>query len=266
MIMEISFRCFFVILAFCVSTTAQYKRGTVVALVTSPQSTIMAADSRNHPTYGAISDDLCKILTFGNKVVVALGGVATHTSPLHPPRNWDGYKQLGLAYVRKHSSTQAFAGEWAAEMHRLILRDVSDDPNPLTSAMSDWNGSRGSVLSGIFVGPDDLEGLAVRFTVIKNINGYDVLTDYLRHPPHNCDFVCGGVGSEIIDEITANTTARAHAWYDSMSRMAPSARAIEAVRLTINYYPKQEDVGGEIDAVSISTKGIHWIKHKETCR
>src|SRR5882762_7396079 len=86
-------KCFFVILAICISTVAQDKRGTVIALVTSSNGTIIAADSRNHPTQGKISDDLCKILTFGNKVAVALGGLAAHTSPLHPARNWDGFKQ-----------------------------------------------------------------------------------------------------------------------------------------------------------------------------
>jgi len=245
---------------------AQDKRGTVIALVTSSNGTIIAADSRNHPTQGKISDDLCKILTFGNKVAVALGGLAAHTSPLHPARNWDGFEQLGLAYARQSSSTQAFATEWAAEMRTLILRDVSDDPAPITSAAYDWNGSRGGLLSGIFVGSDNFEGLAARLTLIKLGNGYDVLTEYLHHPPHDCDFVCGGIGTEIVDEIKSGITPRARRWHETVSHMDPPGRAIEAIRLTIDNYPKKEDVGGPIDAALISNKGIHWIRHKEVCK
>jgi hypothetical protein len=267
LVLETGVKFFFVVVAFCMPTMAQYNRGTVIALVTSPQQTIMATDSRNHPIHGAISDDLCKILTFGNKVAVALAGIASHQSPSRPLRNWDGYKQLGAAYARKHSSTQAFAYEWGAEMRALILRDVSDDDAAaLIDAMLDWNGFRGTVLNGIFVGPDDLEGFAVRLSLIKLTNRYDLVTDYLRHPEHDCDFVCGAAGSEIIDEIKADTTTRAHAWRESMSHMAPSARAIEAVRLTINYSPRQDDIGGEIDAVLVSKNGIRWIHQKEICK
>ena len=88
-------------------------------------------------------------------------------------------------------------------MRTFILRDISDDPAPLTDAISDWNGFRGTVLSGIFVGSDNLEGLAVRLTLVKLSNGYDVLTDDLGHPLYACDFVCDGVDTEIIEEINA---------------------------------------------------------------
>jgi len=264
-ILENSLKCLVLAIAFNASALAQFQAGTVSVLITSPNGTVVAADSRNHPLRGKISDDLCKILTFGNKVAVTLGGVSAHTSPQHPIREWDGFKQLTLAYIKQSSSTQAFADEWANEMRTLILHDVSDNPLPLINALDGWNGSRGTVLTGIFVGSDDLEGLAVMLTLDKAGNGYQVLLNPLRHPSHSCDFACAGVGAEIIDEIVANTTARAQNWHRNMERMPPSQRAIEAIRLTIQHYPRPLDVGGKIDAVMVSKNGIHWIQRKPNC-
>jgi NAD(P)-dependent dehydrogenase (short-subunit alcohol dehydrogenase family) len=56
---------------FCGPAIAQYRRGTVVALVTSPQGTFVAADSRNHPTSGEIRDDMCKIQDDGGTRFIA---------------------------------------------------------------------------------------------------------------------------------------------------------------------------------------------------
>ena len=249
---------------FCGPAIAQYQRGTVVALVTSPQGTFVAADSRNHPTSGEIRDDMCKILTFGEKIAVAVGGIGNHVSS-RPAESWDAWKQLRLAYAKQAGSTHAFAAEWGSEMRALILRDVSDDPAPLIGAIDSWDGSEGEVVSAIFVGRDHLEGFAVKLTLLKLRKGYDVRPNELRHPPADCDFVCGGIGTDVIDEIRAGKTTRAIVWHDAMSHLSASDRAIEAVRLTIKNSPRQKDVGGAIDAVLVSNSGVHWIQRKRNC-
>src|SRR6516164_9318151 len=198
---------------FCGPAIAQYRRGTVVALVTSPQGTFVATDSRNHPTSGEIRDDMCKILTFGEKIAVAVGGIGNHVSS-RPAESWDAWKQLRLAYAKQAGSTHAFAAEWGSEMRALILRDVSDDPAPLIGAIDSWDGSEGEVVSAIFVGRDHLEGFAVKLTLLKLRKGYDVRPNELRHPPADCDFVCGGIGTDVIDEIRAGKTTRAIVWHD----------------------------------------------------
>jgi hypothetical protein len=51
-----------------------------------------------------------------------------------------------------------------------------------------------------------------------------------------------------------------------MSHISPSGPAIAAIRLTIEYSPRQEVVGGQIADVLISKNGLHWIQRKQVCK
>jgi hypothetical protein len=246
-------------------TMAQTNRGTVSALVTFPAGTIVAADSRNNYEGKRYRDDMCKIRGFGNKVAVTLGGVTAHSSVSKPAVSWNAFTQLTTAYETAPTSTPALAQEWLNETENTIRRDVDYNPNPLIGAMDDWNGHEGVVVTGLFAGTDDLEGLAARLRLIKSPLGFEVRPELLRHPPHDCDFVCGGVGAEIIDEIRLARTKRSQHWHQSMINIAASERAIEAIQLTIDNAPHKEKVGGKVDALQVSVAGLHWIQRKSYC-
>ncbi len=81
--------------------------------------------------------------------------------------------------------------------------------------------------------------------------------------PSHCTFVCGIGDTEMIDEMTVRPTARGQKWRESLSRLKSSERAINAVRLTIENHPKHDDVGGDVDAVLVSTHGLKWVRKKE---
>jgi hypothetical protein len=84
----------------------------------------------------------------------------------------------------------------------------------------------------------------------------------------------GALGrNEIVNEVVAGKTTFAKAeqrkWIASERNFPLRDRdvrwAIRLVQLTMAYHPRKIDVGGPIDALEITRRGIRWIERKPGC-
>ena len=79
--------------------------------------------------------------------------------------------------------------------------------------------------------------------------------------------------SEIVTEVVANKTQFARVeqrkWAASERNIPLRDRdarwAIRLVQLTMEYHPQKADVGGPIDALEITRRGIRWVERKPGC-
>ena len=95
---------------------------------------------------------------------------------------------------------------------------------------------------------------------------------YTEH--HTTAIEFGALGrNEIVNEVVAGTTHFARAeqrkWAAAERSISIKDRdvrwAIRLVQLTMEYHPQRADVGGPIDALEITRRGIRWVERKPGC-
>ena len=151
-------------------------------------------------------------------------------------------------------------------MQTLFSRDLTENPSAVLGAISGPITPQTSLVNGLFVGSDNPRNVVIVQVMLAQRDGrYEATIQYAPPAPPHCAFVCAIGRTEVIDEINRGLTDRGRQWKEQLSRLTPSQRAIEAVRLTINNHPNRDDVGGAVDAVLISTKGIEWLQRKKIC-
>jgi hypothetical protein len=84
----------------------------------------------------------------------------------------------------------------------------------------------------------------------------------------------GALGrNEIVNEVLAAKTHFAKAehrkWIAAERNIPLRDRevrwAVRLVQLTMEYHPQKADVGGSIDALEITRRGIRWVERKAGC-
>ena len=106
----------------------------------------------------------------------------------------------------------------------------------------------------------------------------EVETFFLFHPWTTSPVAIHLGDYELADELFSRQTPRAVAWANSLQVRKDdpdgiAVRTIEAIRFSIENHPAIDvgngmtlrPIGGPIDAVRLSPKGIEWLQRKPNC-
>jgi hypothetical protein len=80
--------------------------------------------------------------------------------------------------------------------------------------------------------------------------------------------------AEVADEVLAGDSSLAKAERQKWNRLQPSIKfedrdaywAIQVIQASMAIDPHKQEIGGPIDALEITAKGIRWIKRKSLCK
>lgn len=255
-------------------TFSQAQHGSFIAVTSSPDEIVVAADSRTHDGTG-FADNHCKISALGNKLIFAASG-ETGEGPLAGPPVWDANT---LAHHEFHRFTAGkgapqysilgFAKAWgqAAEVkvqsafNRKVFVGTVDGSHAIMDVIFAGfsDGKLSIVMANILY-----EGGKARFTVqgVSNepgkqlVSGRKEVMEALQRedPTLIREIVRDSANVKPGDDITAYS-------------------AIEDVKLTIEHQTgvmvngkRMDTVGGPIDAVIVyRSDGIKWIDRKSNC-
>jgi len=250
---------------------AQSVTGTVVVIGWSPTKIAIAVDSRGYDDDEKYRDDICKIVRLGDHSVFTAAGNIIHA-----------YKGRALWNAQKEA------------LNALKEAQRSDSPRPLRTAARSWGdrmvtgidealqedftGSKHMLeknifLTGVFAGFENGSTAMYQVEIVFDPASQRAKQNfYTEH--HATTVVFGALGrNEIVNEVVEDKTHFAKAeqrkWATAERKIPLTDRdvrwAIRLVQLTIEYHPQKVDVGGPIDALEITRRGIRWIERKKEC-
>jgi hypothetical protein len=247
----------------------QSAAGTVVVIGKSQSKIVVAADSRaTDIETRQYSDHFCKIRGLDKHSVFVAAGYLVH-APL-----WDGFLEATNSFndANSHGSLDvlnAAATIWGNRMAAKVNNALAIDFAGSTAALED-----NLFFSGSFLGYEN--GVAAFDQVIV---GFDPSTKQanrtLDFEPMYVPMHWGAMGrSETANEVLIDKTDFAKSeqakWNIEQKKTPVENRdvrwAIRLVELTEKYNPKKEDVGGPVDAVQITPKGVQWVQRKPECK
>jgi hypothetical protein len=250
---------------------AQSVTGTVVVIGWSRTKIVIAVDSRGFDDNEKYRDDICKIVRLDDHSIFTAAGNIIHA---HDGRAlWNAQKEAIHAFQGAQTSgtqrlLKAAARSWGEHMVTAINQALKDDPAG-SKLMLDKN----IFLTGVFVGIEDGSTAMYQVEIV-----FDLRTErakenfYTEHATPTMEF--GALGrNEIVNEVVAAKTHFArteHRKWTALERNFPIKErdvrwAIRLVQLTMEYHPQRSDVGGPIDALEITRRGIHWVERKPRC-
>jgi hypothetical protein len=287
-----------VFVAFCLlpaCARAQIHSGSIVVMGRSRQKVVIAADSRVNLGDGKYEDSYCKITALSDNLIFAATGIVGDSSYLLPEDLRFGAtgeaRKAFLSYSQKPEDfldlgrVGTIASKWGAAMADHFRKAADASPANLEEWRKriDLSHESGFVV-GLFAGlePDgEISVYSVTVDYAEPRKGFLPTEPYfLRSTPIPDDApedfsVTQAFGmSEIFDEINAGKTDRAkqeirqshYLQMTSFPEVFAGRQVIRMVDLTIAYDPKQEFVGGRIDAIELPAGGkISWIQRKENC-
>jgi hypothetical protein len=264
---------------------SQVKHGTVVVAYATENGVTVAADSRG--IIGGqrdVDDNVCKISTLGNQLIVGLAGIKGH---IESGGRWS-WDVLAIAQNiftgLKYKSTSddlpyAFSVAWGKALENQFSRELRLRPNDTLANKSKDEGP--TLASGIVTGRAKAGNIVI---YIVKINYSPLRSGQFSVHSELTPFAPPGTvtlgRAEISNEITSGVTARGIQWRNeltaqnmrSSARMRDAIPAIRIVELSISYLPIRppltiNDVGGPVDAVKLTPDGkIDWIQRKQYCQ
>jgi hypothetical protein len=247
----------------------QQQSGTIVTFRVFPDHAIVAADSRTVRTVldtRTVNDDVCKILTFDNKLIFAYAGYTARVKPYSDETLWNvrdvaksAYrdivsKNLPASNLAGSNLSDAFAREWTKRMGGILIDDSKISPPPLVPG--------GFVLGGIFIAFDAGGQILPSVVIFRLVNGSITAQMGAGHPDGHLNMVGRGA---VFEEFEANTTKRAKQWHAQTDKLSPDKQAVALAKLT-KEFDASGQVGGPIDSVILTRSGISWLYVKPHCR
>jgi len=253
------------------SAGMQSLTGTVVVIGWSRTKIVIAVDSRGFNDNEKYRDDICKIVRLDDHAVFTAAGNIIHA------RNgralWDAQKEALYAFKEAQKThgprlLKTAARSWGDYIVVDINRALEEDPAG-SKRMLDKN----VFLTGVFVGFENDSTAMYQMEIV-----FDPKTErakenfYTEHSTTPVQF--GALGrNEIVNEVVAGKT---HFAKTEQRKWAAAERniplrdrdlrwAIRLVRLTTQYHPQRADVGGPIDALEITRRGIRWVERNAGC-
>jgi hypothetical protein len=245
--------------------------GTVVVIGWSRTKIVIALDSRGFDDNEKYRDDICKIVRLDDHSVFTAAGNIIHA---HNGRAlWNAQKEAIRAFqVAQNTGTQRLlksaARNWGGHMVAAINQALKEDP-----AGSKLMLDKSIFLTGVFLGFENDSTAMYQVEIIFDSSTQQAKENfYTEHHTTTIEF--GALGrNEIVNEVVADKT---HFAKTEQRRWAAAERsisikdrdvrwAIRLVQLTMEYHPQKADVGGPIDAVEITRRGIRWVDRKPGC-
>ena len=282
-------------LSLTVRTWSQVRSGSIVVLGRSRQRVVIAADSRVNLGNGKYEDSSCKITALSDNLVFSATGIVGDSSYLLPKSlRFDATEEARRVFLRYSQKPENFlslgmvgtlASNWGTAMAKSFRAAADSSPATLQAWLKRVDLSHESpFIAGVFAGLESDGEISV----------YSVSVDYaqpregpmlaepffLTSMPFSDEFpddfpLLTPFGlPEIVHEVSEGKSDRAkeennirHSLMKTLSAEAFAERqVIRMVDLTIAFHPKQEFVGGKIDAVELTRTGkVHWIQRKQSC-
>jgi hypothetical protein len=253
--------------------------GTIVVAEWSKSELVVAADSREcwGPSY---SDDKCKIIAFGNKMIFAACGRQDIRNPFNMKVVFDAFAIARQQYVRltRNSTPEqlpmALAAAWGEAFKKQFERFAALYGPMVVSGLT-----KNYVAGGLFA---EFEKDGTLLLVTENLryeqNGWNIKITPSRDQTDVTkwsDYVMGR--DEILRETQAAKTFQAHQWKIDTARKIQSSpiskrvatTAIVFVELTIDHLPNTKidangkpfsEVGRPVAAVQLLPgQGVNWI-------
>ena len=245
--------------------------GTVVVIGWSQTEIVIAVDSRGFDDKSKYRDDICKIVRLDDHSVFTAAGNIIHA---HAGRAlWNAQAEASSAFKEAQGKAgprllKRAAKDWGDHMVAGINQALTVDPSGSQLMLED-----NIFLTGVFIGFEN--GLTAMYQV-------EIVFDpgtrqarqnfYTERHRHTVQFAALG-RSEIVTEVVADKTHFARVeqrkWTAAERNIPLRDRdvrwAIRLVQLTMEYDPKKADVGGPIDALEITRRGIRWLERKPGC-
>jgi hypothetical protein len=250
---------------------AQSTTGTVVVIGWSRTRIVMAVDSRGFDDNEKYRDDICKIVRLDDHSVFTAAGNIIHA--YRGRALWDAQKEASSAF-KKAQKTQnprllkTAARSWGDDMVVRINQALKEDPTGSKQMLD-----KGIFLTGVFTGFEN--GSTVMYQVEIVFDAAIQRAKQNFYTEHSTVRVqLGALGrNEIVNEVVAAKTHFAKAehrkWIAAERKFPLRDRdvrwAIRLVQLTMEYHPQKADVGGPIDALEITRRGIRWVERKAGC-
>jgi hypothetical protein len=289
----------FVLVVACLVLTAQAwsqaRSGSIVVLGRSRQRVVIAADSRVNLGNGKYEDTSCKIVALSDKFIFAATGIVGDSSYLLPEDlRFDATEEARRVFLEYSRMPENFldlgmvgtlASNWGTAMARNFREAAEASPASLQEWLKRVELSHESpFIVGVFAGLESDGEISVYSVSVDYVQPHAGPAPsepyFLTSMPFSDDFpddfpILTPFGMpEIVHEIGDGRSDRAKQEIDvrlslqkTLSAEAYARRqVIRMVDLTIAYHPKQEFVGGKIDAIELPRAGrIHWVERKENC-
>ena len=245
--------------------------GTVVVIGWSQTEIVIAVDSRGFDDKDKYRDDICKIVRLDDHSVFTAAGNIIHARAGRAL--WNAQAEASSAFKEAQRTAaprllNSAAKDWGDHMVAAINQALTVDPSG-SQLMLENN----IFLTGVFIGFEN--GLTAMYQV-------EIVFDpgtrqarqnfYTERHRHTVQFAALG-RNEIVTEVVADKTHFARVeqrkWATAEKNIPFRDRdvrwAIRLVQLTMEYGPKKADVGGPIDALEITRRGIRWVERKPEC-
>jgi hypothetical protein len=251
---------------------AQSVTGTVVVIGWSRTKVVVAVDSRGYDDNEKYRDDICKIVRLDDHSVFTAAGNIIHA--YRGRALWDAQKEALYAFKEApntHSPRllKTAATSWGDDMVVRVNQALKEDP-----AGSKHMLEKNIFLTGVFAGFENGSTAMHQVEIVFDSASQRAKQNfYTEHHTTTVEF--GALGrNEIVNEVVADKTHFAKAeqrkWTTAERRIPLRDRdvrwAIRLVQLTMEYHPQKADVGGPVDALEITRRGIRWIDRKPECK
>jgi hypothetical protein len=286
-----------VLLLSCLTARAfpQVRSGSIVVLGRSRQRVVIAADSRLNLGEGKYEDSSCKVTALSDDLIFAATGIVGDSSYLLPESlRFDATEEARRVFLQYSQKPENFlslgvvgtlASNWGTAMAKSIRAAADSSPASLQEWLKRVDLSHESpFIAGVFAGLESDGELSVYSVSVDYAQPRDgkMLAEpfFLTSMPFSDEFpddfpVLTPFGlTEIVHEISEGKSDRAkeeinirHSLMKTLSAEAFAERqVVRMVDLTIAFHPKQEFVGGKIDAIELERAGkVHWIQRKPNC-
>jgi hypothetical protein len=250
---------------------SQSTTGTVVVIGWSRTKIVIAVDSRGFDDQEKYRDDICKVVRLDEHSVFTAAGNIIHA------RNgralWNAQKEAIHAFQEAQSTgtqrlLKAAARNWGEHMVGAINQALKEDPAG-SQLMLDKN----IFLTGVFLGFENGSTAMYQVEIALDPRTQQAKENfYTEH--HTTTIEVGALGrNQIVNEVVADKTHFARTerrkWAAAERSIPIKDRdvrwAIRLVQLTMEYHPQRADVGGPIDALEITHRGIRWVERKPGC-
>lgn len=273
--------CLILTLLLCTTSYAQLEHGSLIIGMQTRSKIVVGADSRivNMFKPQQTTDERCKILVFGNRLVFASAGYPVFRPPHLPSEPeglyWDSYeiakKSANLLLAKNKVVTpRQLAQAWLSEMQKRIFlvkpgRSFGVTQFPIVALFAGW-GSTG-------------EPSLLRATMIVHVvrNSFVVKNPLISEVKFNEDIgvAVDALGArDICTQILFRTTELGRKWANQIDVEAavitPADRLAFRIKrmgeFSVQYSEDRADIGLPFDVVELSKDGVRWVYAKKSCQ
>lgn len=257
----------------CALNTAVVKvSGTIVVFGVSKNKIVVAADSRGKDEAGEYADHQCKIITLSDKFIFASNGMAALRLDeiSDPPQQrfqiMDVNKEARIAFEAIPPMSQDFLAKiainWGENISQIFEREIKRwGPKMVLGEAAE-----GPIINGYFFGLSPTGGLSLYMENIYR-SGNGISFDPQPKVTPLSDVVAWALQgrTELAQKERSEWDRRSISLPNSEDRDV--LRAILWVQLTLDANPRNHEIGGPIDSLTVTpTGGIRWYHQKKECQ